>query len=254
MSMVKEFTQDQLSVKIFEDRQQMGKNAAKMVGDKICELQEKKEIRMIFAAAPSQNEVLEYLVQDSRIKWGNITAFHMDEYIGLSNDAPQKFSNFLKEKLFNKVGFKKVNLINSDVREEEEIKRYTDLLLEAPIDIVCLGVGENGHIAFNDPSVADFNDSYTVKAVELEKTCRVQQVNDGCFSAIEEVPTKALTLTIPALMSGDYLYCVVPGSTKTKAITAMIKDEISLNCPASILRKHKNCILFLDQDSGKEVL
>lgn len=253
MSIMKEFHKDQLLVKIFEDRQQMGKNVAKMIGDKICELQDEKEIRIIFAAAPSQNEFLENIIQDSRIRWENITAFHMDEYIGLPNNAPQKFSNFLKEKIFDKVNFKQVHLISSDTKVDEELKRYSTLLEEAPIDIVCLGVGENGHIAFNDPPVADFNDIHTVKVVELETACRVQQVNDGCFKTLDEVPTKALTLTIPVLMGGEFLFAIVPGPTKTNAITSMIQGEIALSCPASILRTHKNCILFLDQDSGQEL-
>ncbi len=252
--MLKEFSKDKLLVKIFESRDEMGKVAADMVAQKICELQEKKSIRMIFAAAPSQNEILKHLVSNKQIKWENITAFHMDEYIGIENTAPQKFSNFLKERLFDKVPFKAVHLIDSSANAEDEVKRYSSLLTEDAIDIVCLGVGENGHIAFNDPPVADFEDKQIVKVVELENACRVQQVNDGCFDSVDKVPTKALTLTIPALTNSNYMYCVVPSATKAQAVTNMINDEISINCPASILRKHDNCTMFLDKDSGAKLL
>ena len=250
----KEFSKDKLQVKIYETRKDMGKAAAQVIADKICELQEKKDIRMIFAAAPSQNEMLEALVAIKEIKWKKITAFHMDEYIGLDKSAPQLFSNFLKERVFNKVPFKAVYILEGDRDSTEEVERYSNLLNKAPIDIVCLGVGENGHLAFNDPPVADFKDPKTVKVVELDEVCRNQQVNDGCFATLADVPTKALTLTIPILLSTTFKYCIVPAPTKAAAIKAMINDPISTACPATILREYDNTILFIDTDSGKHIL
>jgi len=144
-----------------------------------------------------------------------------------------------------------VNYINGSADDiDGECKRYSRLLEENPVDIVCLGIGENGHIAFNDPGVADFNDPVRVKMVELDEICRNQQVNDGCFATIDDVPTHALTLTIPALISAKVMFCVVPAKTKKWAVTQTIKGNISEECPATILRNHNHAILYCDQQSG----
>lgn len=239
---------DQLTYFVFKNRNIMGETAAKDVAKQIVKLQrEQDEIRMIFAAAPSQNEFLAHLIEDNRINWNQITAFHMDEYKGLDANAPQLFQNFLKERLFTKVPFKQVYLMDS--ANDTEIERYSQLLTEKPIDIVCLGIGENGHLAFNDPPVADFHDPSVLKVVELDEMCRQQQVNDGCFASFAEVPTHALTVTIPALLSAKFMYCMVPGPTKKKAVQQTLFGPISTECPASILRTHENTILYLDQDS-----
>ncbi|MGG0716216.1 glucosamine-6-phosphate deaminase [Robertmurraya massiliosenegalensis] len=239
---------DQLTYFVFKNRNTMGETAAKDVANQIVKLQlEQDEIRMIFAAAPSQNEFLAHFIADNRINWNQITAFHMDEYKGLEANAPQLFQNFLKERLFTKVPFKQVYLMDS--ANEAEIERYSQLLTEKPIDIVCLGIGENGHLAFNDPPVADFHDPSVLKVVELDEVCRQQQVNDGCFASFAEVPTHALTVTIPALLSAKFMYCMVPGPTKKQAVQQTLFGPISTECPASILRTHENAILYLDQDS-----
>lgn len=254
--MLKEFKKDNLLCKIYNTRREMGKAAAKDVGDKIRELlKEKEEINIIFAAAPSQNEVLEALVADTDIEWNRINAFHMDEYIGLDNNAPQRFGTFLKNAIFDKVPFKSVNLINSGAESiEGECERYSKLLKKNPVDIVCLGIGENGHIAFNDPDVADFNDKALIKVVELDDICRQQQVNDGCFAKFDDVPKNALSLTIPALTAGAYMFCVVPAPTKANAVKNTVNGDINEKCPATILRTHENAILYCDADSGVHLL
>ncbi|WP_396019894.1 glucosamine-6-phosphate deaminase [Bacillus sp. SD088] len=239
-----------LTVRVYESRKAMGKAAAVDVIAKMKELlQEKANIRMIFASAPSQNEFLETLRQAPDIDWSRITVFHMDEYIGLSAESPQRFSTFLTDQLFDHVKPGTIHLIDSSNDATKECKRYSQLLKEAPVDIVCLGIGENGHIAFNDPPVADFEDPQFIKAVELDEISRQQQVNDGCFPTIDDVPTHALTLTIPALMSGNYLYCIVPGKTKKVAVKETLNNPISSKNPATVLRRHPNCILYLDEDS-----
>ena len=246
------FIQDSLQVKIFENRELMGKSAADDIAAKICELLEiKEEINMIFAAAPSQNDVLKALVENPSINWGRINAYHMDEYIGLDKAAVQGFGNFLKAHIFGKVNFKSVNYINSTtVDPEAECIRYTELLEKNPTDIVVMGIGENGHIAFNDPDVANFNDNKAVKVVKLDDICRQQQVNDGCFEKIEDVPKYALTLTIPTLIKAPFLFCIVPAKTKAKAVKETIYGEIDETCPASILRTQKNASLYLDSESA----
>lgn len=242
---------DKLQVKVFADRQQMGVAAALAVADCMRKrLAEKETIRMVFGAAPSQNEFLDTLTGFKDIPWDRVEVFHMDEYIGLAPDAEQRFSLFLRRKLFDIAKPGKVHLLDPKAENpEEECERYTQLFLAEPIDIICLGIGENGHIAFNDPPVADFADKETVKIVELDQRCRQQQVNDKCFESIEMVPTHAVTLTVPAMLSGQYLFTVVPGNNKRDAVYHTLRDDISTKCPASILRTHENCMLFVDVDS-----
>lgn len=243
---------DKLEIKIFETRNEMGLAAANDIATAIKELlAEKSEINMIFAAAPSQNDMLLHLCEKTDIEWERINAFHMDEYIGLDPDAPQCFSNFLKRGIFDLKPFKSVNLINAGATDAQtEADRYAALLKENPVDIVCMGIGENGHIAFNDPHVADFNDDKVVKIVELDDVCRMQQVNDGCFKKLEDVPKCALTLTIPTLVSCKYNFCVVPASTKANAVKNTVLGKISEKCPATILRNKENAILYCDYDSS----
>lgn len=249
---MKSLKKDLLTVNIYDSRDEMGKAAGADIKACILKLLETKEtINMIFAAAPSQNEVLASLAEDKEIPWNRVNAFHMDEYIGLPADAPQGFGNFLKSAIFGRAPFKSVNYINISATDANaECERYSKLLEENPTDIVVMGIGENGHIAFNDPPVADFNDDKKVKPVKLDEICRQQQVNDGCFATINDVPKMAITLTCPTLFSGDYLFCIVPAPTKANAIKATVCGEIGEACPATILRRHNNAILYLDPDSS----
>lgn len=242
---------DQLRVQVYEDRKAMGVDAANdVIRTMKLLLSEKKQIRMVFAAAPSQNEFLESLSKAKGIDWSRVAAFHMDEYIGLPEGAPQTFSKFLCDRLFDIVEPGEVHLITANSSTiEAECMRYEKLFTESPIDIVCLGIGENGHIAFNDPPVAVFHDPYTIKTVPLDDACRQQQVNDGCFPTIADVPTHALTLTIPALMSGTHLFCIVPGPTKRNAVRSTLYGPVTAQCPASILREHPDCVLYVDRES-----
>ncbi|MBE6696184.1 MAG: glucosamine-6-phosphate deaminase [Ruminococcaceae bacterium] len=250
---MKVYNVDKLKVKIFPTRKEMGEDSAKDIKERIkALLSEKAEINMIFAAAPSQNDVLKSLVEDKSIEWNRVNAYHMDEYIGLDKDAPQGFGNFLKEHIFGLVPFKSVNYIDITTTDpEKEAERYGKLLAENPTDIVVMGIGENGHIAFNDPPVADFNDKKAVKPVKLDEICRQQQVNDGCFASIDQVPTHAMTLTVPTLVKAPYLFCIVPAPTKAKAVYETLNGTIDEHCPASILRLQDNAILYLDGDSSK---
>lgn len=249
------FRRERLTVKMFATIGQMGREAAMDVSDKIVELLEKKaEVNMVFAAAPSQDEFLSCLVADRRIDWTRINAFHMDEYIGIDPEAPQSFGNFLRQRIFGKVPFRSVHYLDGTARNlDAECRRYSELLLRYPTDIVCLGIGENGHIAFNDPAVADFNDPWLVKVVELDPVCRQQQVNEKCFEAFDLVPAKALTLTIPALLRADWMFCVVPFRNKADAVYNTVYGEISEKCPASILRKKENSCLYLNDESARRI-
>ena len=249
--LTKSFKADKLSVNIYDTRRNMGVAAAADVAACIkAELAVKQEIYMIFAAAPSQNEMLEALIAEEGIEWNRVHALHMDEYVNLPADAPQGFGNFLRRAIFDKVPFASVNLIGTDADSEATCARYDALLTEHPVDIVCMGIGENGHIAFNDPHVADFNDPLKIKKVDLDQKCRQQQVNDGCFQTIDQVPTHALTLTIPTLYNVRNVFCVVPAASKAEAVKNTVTGPVSEVCPASILRKHTNATLYIDADSA----
>ncbi len=253
---MKEFVKDSLAVKIMPNRDEMGKVAAADIHDTILRLLEvKQRINMIFAAAPSQNDVLAHLTAYDDIDWSRIHAFHMDEYIGLSKELSDKsFGTYLKEHIFGKVPFGSVNLIDATaVEHDAECSRYAGLLMDNPTDIVVMGIGENGHIAFNDPWVADFNDPALVKVVPLDEICRMQQVNDGCFESLDLVPKHAITLTCPALFAGCHLFCIVPAKTKAAAVKRTLEGEIGHDCPATILRNHSSAKLYLDADSSAEL-
>ena len=252
MAIIKQGKIDNLDYIAFETRKEMGEYSAKEAAEEINrQIAEKGEINMIFAAAPSQNDFLKALIEDKSIDWSKIHAFHMDEYIGLSADAPQGFGNFLKNAIFGKVPFASVDYIDCTAADPEaECERYSKLLIDNKCDIIIMGIGENGHIAFNDPHVADFNDKKVVKVVSLDETCRMQQVNDGCFATLDDVPKFALTLTIPTLVAADRVFCIVPAPTKANAVKRTICGDISEECPATILRKHNNATLYLDKDSA----
>lgn len=240
-----------LPVRIYDTRRNMGEAAAADVAACIRELLAvKQEIYMIFAAAPSQNEFLAALAATPGIEWNRIHALHMDEYVGLPADAPQGFGNFLRAAIFGQVPFASVDYIGTESDPDETCRRYAALLQGIQVDIVCMGIGENGHIAFNDPPVADFNDPLTVKKVALDETCRLQQVHDGCFARIEEVPRYAVTLTVPTMFRARYIFCIVPAPTKANAVRATVCGPISEQCPASILRTHEHAILYTDSDSA----
>ena len=252
--MVLEKDLDGPQVRIYESRKLMGDAAASRLAKEIDGvLKNKDEVNIVFAAAPSQNEFLAALFYEP-IKWDQVNAFHMDEYLNLDENAPQRFGNFLKERLFDQFNFKSVHYLDGNAEDIQlECKHYSTLLENHPIDIVCMGIGENGHLAFNDPPVANFSDPEKVKVVTLDLSCRQQQVNDGCFNSLEEVPTQALTLTIPVLMSAKVINCVVPGSAKATAVLNTLNKPICSDFPATALRNHKEVVLFLDMDSSKYI-
>jgi len=242
------------NVHVFLSAQQAGYAAGQAIEEQIVQLQkEKQHIRMIFAAAPSQDYMLEYLSQSKNIQWANIIAFNMDEYVGLAENSPQLFSQYLEKNLFSKVNIREKHTISTKGDVHDEIRRFSEMIENGPIDIVCLGIGENGHLAFNDPPVADFNDPDTVKLVDLDVVCRQQQVNDKCFPTLDEVPSTALTLTIPTLLRGEALFCVVIGAHKKEAVRHALLSPVDASWPATILREHPSCQYFFDKEAYSEV-
>ncbi len=256
---ITKFSIDHLKVEVYEDRAQAGRAAALDVARTITERQTTLQTtRIVFAAAPSQNEFLASLVAAPSIQWSKIVGFHMDEYLGLGPDHPASFRRYLQEHLFRIVGLEGDHLRLIPGEETDNPLRtclaYQERLKAEPIDIVCAGIGENGHLAFNDPPVADFIDPLLIKVVRLDSGCRIQQVNDGCFHRLEDVPTHAYTLTVPALLSAAKLSVIVPGPRKAEAVLATLRGPINESCPASALRNHTDATLYLDRDSSRLVL
>ncbi|MBP3919678.1 MAG: glucosamine-6-phosphate deaminase [Clostridia bacterium] len=256
MAILKKWTKDQLNVEIHDTRAEMGQAAGHAAADHLRRLlAEKDEVNVIFAAAPSQNEMLAALTSEPDIAWNRVNAFHMDEYIGLSADAPQGFGNFLNRYLFSLVPFRAVYRIDCTAADPKaECTRYTALLQTHPTDLVCLGIGENGHIAFNDPGFAKFDDPEMVKVVTLDAVCRMQQVHDGCFASLDLVPTHALTLTVPTLAKAPHLVCTVPAASKCEAVYQTVEGPVTEDVPATIMRCHPDCVMYCDADSGRKLL
>ena len=234
-----------MEINVYESRAAMGRAAAEAVAAKIAGLLAVRPfVNIVFAAAPSQEEFLAAL-REMPVDWGRVNAFHMDEYLEVGMDDAQLFGNFLRKRLFSCVAFRDVFYMEGMTPEQ-----YAVLLSVYPTDIVCLGIGENAHLAFNDPHVARFDDPEVVKIVELDAECRQQQVNDGCFAYIERVPTHAMTMTIPALMQATTAFVIVPGPRKAVAVRHTLYDAIDPRYPSTILRQHADARLFLDGDSA----
>lgn len=255
----------QLQPGVYPDREVLGAAAARDIGDALTRrLTTQPGLRVIFASAPSQEATLLRLAKHPGIDWARVTAFHMDEYLGLAPDAPQRFGTWLRRTLLDHVPVGTVRLIGGghliepghetdpDTAPRAVADSYAALLAAAPIDLVCLGIGDNGHLAFNDPP-ADLHDPALVKVVTLDQTSRVQQVDDGCFAALDEVPTQAVTLTIPALLAGAELFCMAPGARKKRAVTDALYGPVTGLVPASALRTHPRCRLYLDKESAPDV-
>ena len=249
------FRADQLEVEVHRDRPAAGAAAARRVARAILEAQTLKgSANVVFAAAPSQNELLDALANDPDIDWSRVHAFHMDEYLGINPAHPASFRHYLNEHLFAKVALDpaRIHLIPAEQADQplRVCLQYEEMLRARPPDVVCVGIGENGHLAFNDPPVADFDDPVLVKVVRLDHACRLQQVHDGCFTSLDQVPTHAFTLTIPALLSAAQLAVVVPGARKADAVHRTLGGPIETECPASVLRRHPGAVLYLDPHSA----
>jgi len=251
---IQSFQKDNLNVRVYSTETDLGDAAADFVVDRLgAAFLEKGSANLILATGTSQFSFLEALKQKD-LDWTRITVFHLDEYKGISDQHPASFRRYLKDRILDNVHPSKAHLIQGDSTNlDAEITKYENLLKNNPIDVACIGIGENGHIAFNDPPVADFNDPHLVKVVELDEACRMQQLGEGWFPALEDVPEEAVTLTITAILNARTISCVVPHLRKSQAVHNTLHGPISTNCPASILRKHRDTVLFLDHESASGV-
>lgn len=245
---------DNLDVAIYETTVEMGMASADFVQRKLSEaIAEKGSANLILATGASQFKFLEAL-KEKDIEWQKITVFHLDEYKDISDTHPASFRKYLKDRILDAVKPKKIHFLNGDAEDiEAEMNQYSEALKNHPIDIACIGIGENGHIAFNDPPVADFKDPKLVKLVTLDEACRNQQLGEGWFPTFDDVPKQALTLTITSILNCKAISCVVPDERKAQAVHDTLYNEISTDCPATILRKHPDTKLFLDTASATQI-
>ena len=226
--------------------------AASAVELKIANAISKNGIAHIILATGSSQLLFLKALRDRQIEWKKVIVFHLDEYIGLEESHPASFRYYLRENIIQHISPKAFYPINTDSENlDEVIENYTQLLEKYPTDIACIGIGENGHLAFNDPGVADFSDQKSVKIVTLDEHCRRQQYDEGWFESIDFVPKTAITLTIPTIMSAQHISCFVPEERKANAVKNALEGAIAESCPASILREHPSVNLYLDPPSAR---
>ena len=243
-------TVDSLQVEVYPNRDEMGKAAAETAAAVLnAAISKKGEARVVFASAVSQSDFLRHL-SEMPIDWTKVTAFHQDEWVGVAMDAEISFCRFMKHYLFDIVHPGTAHYIDGMADKDAECERYGKLLTEKPIDLFIVGIGENGHIAFNEPHEADFNDPKVMKVITLDEQCRIQQKNDFKFANIEDVPEYGITVTIPVILSAEHVLVVVPTARKAEAVAATLTGPISEQCPASILRHKTGAILYLDTDAA----
>jgi glucosamine-6-phosphate deaminase len=243
-----EVRRDRLSTVVLPDRRALAAAAAAHATDRLRDiLGTRARARVIFAAAASQAEMLDALAAADGIDWQRVEAYHLDEYVGLRPGDPRSFGRWLDDHIWSRVRPGRIERIDGGNPDQvEESRRYGALLDDGGIDLGLIGIGENGHLAFNDPHVADFDDPLTVKPVEIDDTSRHQQVRDGAFDRFEDVPRLALTVTMSAILASRELSVVVPGAQKADAVARTLDGPIETACPASALRRHPNAVLFLD--------
>ncbi|MEO8228608.1 MAG: glucosamine-6-phosphate deaminase [Chloroflexota bacterium] len=244
-----ELRRDNMRVVRLADREAIGAAAADHVAGRMRELLEAQaRVRAIFAAAASQLEFLDHLARADGIDWARVDAFHLDEYVGLPLGDPRSFGAWLDGQLFARVQPGRVELMNGGAPDPPaEADRYGRLLADGGLDLALIGIGENGHLAFNDPHVADFDDPLIVKPVEIDDMSRHQQVRDGAFADFEAVPRLALTVTMSTILASRALSVVVSGAQKAAAVAWTLDGPIETACPASVLRRHPDAVLFVDE-------
>jgi glucosamine-6-phosphate deaminase len=244
-----------MKIEIHASRQAAGRAAANAAADALKELSvSQRNIAVIFATGASQFETLAALTGIENLPWGQVCGFHMDEYVGLAPDHPASFRRYLRERLTSRVRMHAFHEVDGSAPDPEGTARaYAETLRAAEPQLCLLGIGENGHLAFNDPGVADFQDPLDAKVVDLDAMCRRQQLAEGWFPSIDDVPASAITLTIPALMRVPKLIASVPGPRKAAIIRRALQEPISTSCPATILRTHPDVTVFLDPDSARDL-
>lgn len=239
-----------VQIKTYVDRQTMSRAAARHAARVLRHaLGAWNHARIIAATGASQFDFLEALTATSDIEWANVEMFHLDEYVGLPIDHPASFRKYLLERLIRKAGISQYHLLDGETDAPKVADAVGSELNKAPIDVAFVGIGENGHLAFNDPP-ADFDTNRPYLIVELDEACRRQQVGEGWFGTVADVPAQAISMSVRQILKAQEILCVVPDARKAPAVKACVEGDISPMAPASILRTHANTTLYLDRDSA----
>ncbi|MBV6627539.1 MAG: glucosamine-6-phosphate deaminase [Rivularia sp. (in: Bacteria)] len=248
----KDFRVDSLGVQIYNSEDELALSTATIVQQYLVSILEQQQTAtVIFATGNSQLKFLDYLVKLSNIDWSKIICFHLDEYLGISANHSSSFRYYLRKRIEQLISPQEFHYIEGDTLEPlRECDRYSKLLATQPVDLCMLGIGENGHLAFNEPSVADFKDSYKVKLVKLDSVNHQQQVDEGHFPNLESVPKYAFTLTIPTICTAKKIICLAPGKRKAEVVKQLLEGNITEQFPASILRQQPQASLLLDVDAA----
>jgi glucosamine-6-phosphate deaminase len=243
---------EELTVRVFDDVGALARAAAVDAAEAVqTAIAARGEANVMLATGNSQLAFLAELVKYDDIAWDHVRAFHMDEYVGLAPTHSASFQLYMRERVAALLPFKEFHYLTGDTGDAEaEARRYESLLRAHPLDLCCCGIGENGHLAFNDPPVADFDDPRAVKIVALELASRRQQVGEGHFATIDDVPTHAITVTIPALLAAGRVLAIVPEARKAEPVRRALYGPITTACPASVLRRFANATLYLDGESS----
>jgi len=246
------FVVDDLTVRVHDRDVDLAADAAEAAAAAIdTAVRARGVAHVMLATGNSQLAFLDALTQRSDVDWSAVVGFHMDEYVGLPADHPASFRRYLRERVVDVVHPQAFEYVAGDATDPEaECRRYAARLAAHPLDLCCLGIGENGHLAFNDPPVADFHDPRAVKVVDLDDACRRQQVGEGHFAWLDAVPRQAITVTIPVLLAAARVLAVVPEARKQAPVTAALTGPVSTACPASALRRTPQATLYLDADSA----
>jgi len=248
---VNTFRAGELDVRVYDDLPTLARAAANDAASAVAAaIDERGDANVMLATGNSQLAFLAELVTHTEVDWSAVTAFHMDEYAGIASGHSASFQRYMRERVADRLPLHAFHYLDGTADPEEEARRYAALLREHPLDLCCAGIGENGHLAFNDPPVADFADPYDVKVIALEEASRRQQVNEGHFATIDDVPTHAITVTIPALLRARRVLVIVPEARKAAPVRATLESEISTACPATILRTQPHATLYLDPESA----
>jgi glucosamine-6-phosphate deaminase len=244
-----------MKIEIHADRKASGEAAAAAVAEALRQLDhDRTEIGVVFATGASQLETLHALTSTADLPWSKLCGFHLDEYVGIDENHPASFRRYLRENLTRRVAMKDFLEIDGSTTDADGlIKNYVHRLNEAHPQVCLLGIGENGHLAFNDPAEADFKDPAAMKVVTLDTECRQQQLAEGWFATFEDVPEQAFTLTIPTLFAVPKLIASVPGPRKARSVRRTLEDPISTACPSTLLRTHPDVTLYLDTESASEL-
>lgn len=251
---VKTLKSGKMTVLVYADRDRMGKAVAEICAQEaIAQLARKEEVNILFPCAFSHSDFFKYFFSQPGVDWSRMNAFVMDEYLGLPEGSPYLLSNFAQEHIFSKAPFKACYAMNGAAKDyDAECARYARLLTEHPLDMACLGIGETGHLAYNEPAVADFNDPLMVKHVKVDEQSLIQAVHDGAFPDLDSVPHHAMTVTIPVMTRAPYKQAICPTIHKADAVYRTVYGEISTDCPASILRNY-DCVLYIDEPAAAKL-